>query len=158
MIGLVEPKKIQRVVTYNWLTRHKITTIFEAFEAACRKWPDNKCLGWREQDKKTGVWGPYLWIDYKTVLKRRTDLGAGLIHLHESAVSLHQGRTRYNYNWRLIKCASGLITQKIRCWIVVRQPTRMANHRFSSHVAIALHCEHLRHAGALGYGIYHQPF
>lgn len=62
----------------------EITTMFKAFEAASRKWPDNKCLGWREQDKKTGVWGPYLWMDYQTVQKRRTDFGAGLVHLHQS--------------------------------------------------------------------------
>lgn len=60
-----------------------ITTMHEAFEAASKKYPDNKCLGWREQDKKTRKWGPYQWMDYKTVQQRRLDLGAGIVQVHE---------------------------------------------------------------------------
>ncbi|KAG0634663.1 hypothetical protein HOY80DRAFT_894542 [Tuber brumale] len=60
----------------------KINTIHDAFEAACQKWPNNKCLGWREQENVTGPWGPYIWMDYKTVQKKRADIGAGLSYLH----------------------------------------------------------------------------
>ncbi|CAZ84956.1 unnamed protein product [Tuber melanosporum] len=60
----------------------KINTIYDAFEAACQKWPNNKCLGWREQKNATGPWGPYVWMDYETVQKKRADIGAGLSYLH----------------------------------------------------------------------------
>lgn len=47
-----------------------------------QKWPKNNCLGWREQNKTTGAWGPYVWMDYETVQKKRADIGAGLSYLH----------------------------------------------------------------------------
>lgn len=50
-----------------------------------RKYPNNKCLGWRDQDKIKKTWGPYQWIDYKTVQERRTNLGMGLRYLHQKA-------------------------------------------------------------------------
>ncbi|CCX31992.1 hypothetical protein FPQ18DRAFT_321625 [Pyronema domesticum] len=62
-----------------------VTTMFEAFEGSCRKYPNNKCLGWRDQDKIKKTWGPYQWIDYKTVQERRTNLGMGLRYLHQKA-------------------------------------------------------------------------
>ena len=47
-----------------------------------QKWPNNNCLGWRERDKTTGAWGPYIWMDYETVQKKRANIGAGLSYLH----------------------------------------------------------------------------
>lgn len=62
-----------------------ITTMWDAFSSAVVKYPDNNCLGWREQDAKSKKWGPYQWIDYKTVYNRSTNFGAGLVRLHQQA-------------------------------------------------------------------------
>ncbi|KAI5787130.1 hypothetical protein EDC01DRAFT_174288 [Geopyxis carbonaria] len=60
----------------------EVTTMFQAFEAAVRKYPNNKCLGWREQDKATKKWGPFVWMDYKTMHSRKNNLGSGLMYLN----------------------------------------------------------------------------
>lgn len=52
------------------------------FSKSAKKYPTSKCLGWRERDVKTNTWGPYVWMDYATVDKRRINFGAGLINLH----------------------------------------------------------------------------
>lgn len=57
----------------------------EAFEHAAKLYPNNNCLGWREQDPTTGKWSNYKWMDYKTVHKRKTDFGCGIKHLHDKA-------------------------------------------------------------------------
>ena len=59
--------------------------MYEAFEHSSKLYPNNNCLGWREQDKTTGAWSKYKWMDYKTVHQRKTDFGAGLMHLHKQA-------------------------------------------------------------------------
>jgi long-chain acyl-CoA synthetase len=50
--------------------------------AAGTRYPNNRCLGWREKDA-TGTWGPFVWMDYMTVQERRKNLGAGIVHLEE---------------------------------------------------------------------------
>ncbi|PWW74817.1 acetyl-CoA synthetase-like protein [Tuber magnatum] len=60
----------------------RINTVHDAFEAACQKWPNNNFLGWREQNNTTGSWGPYVWMGYETVQRKRADIGAGLSYLH----------------------------------------------------------------------------
>lgn len=39
-------------------------------------------MGWRPYNPATKSFGQYQWIDYQTVQKRRADLGAGLVELH----------------------------------------------------------------------------
>lgn len=63
----------------------EITTPHEAFENAVATWPKNKCLGHRPYDPTTKKFGQYVWEDYETVAKRRTNFGAGLVHLHKQA-------------------------------------------------------------------------
>jgi len=63
----------------------EIRTPHEAFENSVAKWPKNKCLGHRPYDTATKTFGPYVWEDYETVAKRRTNFGAGLVHLHKQA-------------------------------------------------------------------------
>jgi len=46
------------------------------------RYPNNRCLGWREKDAK-GTWGPFVWMDYMTVQERRKNFGAGIVHLEE---------------------------------------------------------------------------
>lgn len=53
------------------------------FEHAARHYPDNRLLGWRAKDPMTGSYGPFQWMDYKTVHERRKNFGAGLRYLHE---------------------------------------------------------------------------
>ena len=45
--------------------------------------PNNRCLGKRPWDPKTKTWGDYVWEDYATVQRRRKDVGAGIVSLHE---------------------------------------------------------------------------
>ncbi|TGZ77728.1 long-chain-fatty-acid-CoA ligase/ protein binding protein [Ascodesmis nigricans] len=63
----------------------EITTMYEAFESSSSRFANNNCLGWREQDPNTRAWGPYKWMDYKTVHRRKNELGAGIVHLHKEA-------------------------------------------------------------------------
>lgn len=46
--------------------------------------PSHKCLGYRPFDSNTKSFGPYQWMDYQTVQRRRADFGAGLVELHKS--------------------------------------------------------------------------
>lgn len=59
-----------------------VTTGHEMFEAAASRFPHAPCLGWRPYDSAKKAFGPYEWLDYETVRKRRSDLGAGLVELH----------------------------------------------------------------------------
>lgn len=45
--------------------------------------PQSSCLGWRPYDPVNKTFGPYEWMDYQTVQKRRTALGRALVELHE---------------------------------------------------------------------------
>jgi len=57
-----------------------------------KKFPANRCLGWRPYNVATKTFGPYEWMDYQTVQRRRTEFGAGLIELHK-----HAGVTEQKY-------------------------------------------------------------
>ncbi|KAK6341041.1 hypothetical protein TWF696_009351 [Orbilia brochopaga] len=63
----------------------RITTQHEAFESGCSINPDADCLGWREYDRATKTWGPFVWMSYGTVRQRRTNLGAGIVQLLRQA-------------------------------------------------------------------------
>ena len=52
------------------------------FEAAAQRFPHAPCLGYRPYDSAKQAYGPYEWLDYETVRKRRSDFGAGLVELH----------------------------------------------------------------------------
>jgi len=52
------------------------------FEFAAHKFPHAPCLGYRPYDSARKTWGPYEWLDYETVQKRRADLGVGLVEIH----------------------------------------------------------------------------
>ncbi|EPS43027.1 hypothetical protein H072_2989 [Dactylellina haptotyla CBS 200.50] len=63
----------------------RVRTQHEAFESGCAINPNANCLGWREQNRINKTWGPYQWMSYGTVRQRRTDIGAGILRLHEQA-------------------------------------------------------------------------
>lgn len=63
----------------------RIRTQHQAFEHGVSLNPQANCLGWREYDRVNKTWGPYVWWDYATVRTKRTDIGAGIIKLHEQA-------------------------------------------------------------------------
>ncbi|KAI5303310.1 hypothetical protein KEM56_007684 [Ascosphaera pollenicola] len=50
----------------------KIRTAHEIFESG----------GWRPFDPATKTYGPYQWLDYKTVQERRANFGAGIVEIH----------------------------------------------------------------------------
>jgi long-chain acyl-CoA synthetase len=52
------------------------------FETTAIRQPKAPCLGWRPFDPVTKTFGPYQWIDYGTVQRRRAEFGAGLVELH----------------------------------------------------------------------------
>lgn len=60
-----------------------VRTIHEMFEHATNHYANNRMLGWRERDPGSGAYGPFVWMDYKTVHERRKNFGAGLRVLHE---------------------------------------------------------------------------
>ncbi|KIW30055.1 uncharacterized protein PV07_05832 [Cladophialophora immunda] len=59
-----------------------VTTAHEMFEYAAQRFPHAPCLGYRPYDSSKQAYGPYEWLDYETVRKRRSDFGAGLVELH----------------------------------------------------------------------------
>lgn len=117
------------------------------------KWPDNRCLGWRVQDKLTGVWNPYIWMDYKTVNKRRTDFGAGIAYLHSS-----HGVRQTSGGWGNLAAKTNDIGNgnSIRRRIVVCQSPRMADNRSGSYVPIPVYRQHLRHPKSIRHRVYCQ--
>jgi len=52
-----------------------ICTLFDIFSISAKKYPDNKCLGWRVGEE------PYRWLTYKESFERAQNFGAGLVHL-----------------------------------------------------------------------------
>ncbi|KAG5288071.1 long-chain-fatty-acid-CoA ligase [Histoplasma ohiense] len=60
----------------------QVLTAHDIFESSVSRNPKNRCLGARAWDPVTKTWGPYQWIDYQTVQKRRAALGVGLVELH----------------------------------------------------------------------------
>lgn len=59
-----------------------ILTGHDLFESSAQKFPHAPCLGYRPYDSARKSWGPYEWLDYETVQKRRADLGVGLVEIH----------------------------------------------------------------------------
>ncbi|EEH37634.1 long-chain-fatty-acid-CoA ligase [Paracoccidioides lutzii Pb01] len=59
-----------------------VLTAHDMFESAANRYPKNNCLGSRPWDPEKKEFGPYQWMDYRTVQKRRAALGVGLVELH----------------------------------------------------------------------------
>ncbi len=59
-----------------------VSTAHDMFEVAARSVPHSPCLGFRPWDSSKKAFGPYEWVDYETVQKRRADYGAGLVEIH----------------------------------------------------------------------------
>lgn len=60
----------------------QVLTAHDAFESTANRLPKNDCLGWRPYNPVKKTYGPYQWLDYQTVQKRRAAFGAGLVELH----------------------------------------------------------------------------
>lgn len=56
-----------------------------SLHALANRQPSHRCFGHRPYDPTTKTFGPYEWIDYQTVQKRRADFGVGLVELHRLA-------------------------------------------------------------------------
>lgn len=67
----------------------EVTTLFESFERTVKTGPKNDCMGHREYDPVTKIWGPYVWQSYETVQQRRNNFGSGLLNLFEQVASVH---------------------------------------------------------------------
>ncbi|KAI9787351.1 MAG: hypothetical protein M1816_007637 [Peltula sp. TS41687] len=61
-----------------------INTVHDVFEYTANRQPSHRCLGYRPYDPATKSFGPYQWLDYQTVQRRRAEFGAGLVRLHKS--------------------------------------------------------------------------
>ncbi|GBF61238.1 long chain acyl-CoA synthetase [Trichophyton mentagrophytes] len=61
----------------------KVRTGHDMFESAASLYPKRPCLGYRPWIPATKSYGPYVWMDYQTVQKRRAAIGVGLAELHE---------------------------------------------------------------------------
>ncbi|KAL8833046.1 MAG: hypothetical protein Q9170_004551 [Blastenia crenularia] len=62
-----------------------IHTAHQAFESAVARVPTGNCLGSRSYDPTTKTFGPYEWMDYATVQRRRANLGAGILEINRQA-------------------------------------------------------------------------
>ncbi|KAL4894635.1 hypothetical protein BDV59DRAFT_175858 [Aspergillus ambiguus] len=70
----------------------QVRTAHDIFEFTANRLPKSHCLGWRPYNPVAKSYGPYQWIDYQTVQKRRTDFGAGLVELHQKHGCLRSGQ------------------------------------------------------------------
>ena len=59
-----------------------IRTVHDIFEHSANRSPRNRCLGHRPYNSKTKTYGDYMYEDYQTIQRRRTNLGVGLVELH----------------------------------------------------------------------------
>ncbi|KAL5355449.1 hypothetical protein BJX96DRAFT_141328 [Aspergillus floccosus] len=70
----------------------QVRTAHDLFEFTANRLPKSHCLGWRPYNAVNKTYGPYQWLDYQTVQKRRTDFGAGLVELHQKHGCLRTGQ------------------------------------------------------------------
>ncbi|KAM5471918.1 medium-chain fatty acid-CoA ligase faa2 [Microsporum audouinii] len=73
----VGSKELPKTIDPNVRTGH------DMFESAALLYPKRPCLGYRPWIPASKSYGPYVWIDYQTVQKRRAAIGVGLAELHE---------------------------------------------------------------------------
>ncbi|KAK2790193.1 hypothetical protein FQN52_005688 [Onygenales sp. PD_12] len=66
----------------------EVHTAHDIFESTAKRLPKNPCLGARPWIPATKSFGPYQFIDYQTVAKRRGAIGVGLVELH-NRVGVH---------------------------------------------------------------------
>ena len=62
-----------------------VRTGHDMFEVTALRIPNSPCLGWRSYDPAKKTYGPYEWMDYATVQKRRANFGVGLVEIHRQA-------------------------------------------------------------------------
>lgn len=62
-----------------------VRTAHASFEATLKKWPNNRCLGYREWNPATKTFSNFDWITYAQTAERRKNFGAGLVQLHKEA-------------------------------------------------------------------------
>jgi len=63
----------------------EIQTLHDVFEAAVRKFPNNRCLGARQWNQATRTWGDkFEWITYAETAERRKNFGAGVVEIHKA--------------------------------------------------------------------------
>jgi long-chain acyl-CoA synthetase len=100
-ITLANSEKPGRSKIYrHWLFRDglldtldpNIRTVHDMFETTALRLPNSPCLGFRPYDSAKRAFGPFEWIDYETVRKRRAAFGVGLVELHA-----REGITGSNY-------------------------------------------------------------
>ncbi|PLB33800.1 putative AMP-binding enzyme [Aspergillus candidus] len=70
----------------------QVLTAHDVFESAANRLPKNHCLGWRPYNPVKKTYGPYQWLDYQTVQKRRAAFGAGLVELHNKHNCVRAGQ------------------------------------------------------------------
>ena len=64
-------------------------TAYECFEHGLKVKPNAKCLGKRPWSSTLGDYEPrYTWETYAEIAERRTNVGAGLMHLAENDLAL----------------------------------------------------------------------
>ncbi|KAH8883347.1 long-chain fatty-acid-CoA ligase [Thozetella sp. PMI_491] len=60
-----------------------ILTAHDMFEATARSNPNSEYLGHRPYDSVHLCYRPWQWLDFKTVQKRKDNVGKGLVEIHE---------------------------------------------------------------------------
>ncbi|KAI9689376.1 MAG: putative NRPS-like protein biosynthetic cluster [Bathelium mastoideum] len=60
-----------------------IRTVHDIFEQSANRNPRNRCLGHRPYNAATKTFGNYVWEDYQTIQRRRTNFGVGIVELHK---------------------------------------------------------------------------
>ncbi|KAI9782198.1 MAG: hypothetical protein M1839_005312 [Geoglossum umbratile] len=68
-----------------------VTTAHELFEDTVKRQPARNALGYRPYDPVKRTFGPYKWLDYQTVQRRKAEFGVGLVELHEKAGIMGSG-------------------------------------------------------------------
>ncbi|KAG9287118.1 hypothetical protein G9A89_001012 [Geosiphon pyriformis] len=73
----------------------EISTMYENFQYALKKRPDNRCLGHRPFNHQTKTFEDYSWQTYAQVHERFTRFGSGLLHISEHVIG-NRGSTKFH--------------------------------------------------------------
>ena len=120
------------------------------FRAANRQ-PTHRCLGQRPYDPATKTFGPYQWIDYQTVQRRRKNFGIGIVELHkqEGVMEEKYGVGLWCQNrpeWQITGEGYGALSKGL-CSLTAR---------LGMHVTSTLYGFFIRYSWTFSHRIYHQ--
>lgn len=100
--------------------------------------PARNCLGYRPYDKETKTYGPYEWLSYATVQRRRGNFGVGIIEVNRRAGNL---QSKYGVGLWCQNRPEWQLTGTTGDYFAYISPIQADKNppRFGLHVTVAIH-------------------